>query len=114
MNQTQIAAVGLLFCLLASVAGCGNRNSASDNGVIQTRFPGQISAGGGTSGEVLSQAPRVASSGTPRGTPGIPEGAGGTTSGAALGGTSPGAAASQADPHPAPASPNAAGKPGSQ
>lgn len=87
------ALTGLVFCLLAVIAGCGKETG--DAGVRQTHFPGQISAGGGSSGEVMAQAKQKTAEANPSGTPGIPEGAGGTTSGAAMGGASPGAAASQ-------------------
>jgi hypothetical protein len=90
------AALLVLSSVLGTITGCTNRPDASPNtGVRQTHFPGEVTAGGGTSGEVMERSKKVASSGTPSGTPGIPEGAGGTTSGAALGGTTSGAAATK-------------------
>jgi hypothetical protein len=44
---------------------------------------------------VLQRSKQAVKAGSPEGTPGIPEGAGGTTSGAAMGGTTPGAAVAQ-------------------
>ena len=82
----------LLLCGLAAgvallAAGCNRHENAAD-GVIQTKFPGQVTAGGGSSGQVLARSPKpetnAAYSG---GTPGIAGGSGGTTGGAALGGT---------------------------
>jgi len=69
----------------ALLAGC---KPHGDNAQRQTRFPGMVSAGGGTSGQVM------AAHGGPKtdatyagGTPGIAGGAGGNTSGAGTGGT---------------------------
>lgn len=76
----------LLLALLA--AACDPRQPTAPNGVIQTKSPGEVAAGGGTSGQVMER------SGAPKpdaeahgGTPGIPEGSGGNTSGADMGGT---------------------------
>jgi hypothetical protein len=81
----------LALTLLLGAAGCGEKSSrpkvSADGGVMQTRFPGQVTAGGGTSGEVLSRAGKAASGDYAGGTPGIAGGAGGTTGGAATGGT---------------------------
>lgn len=76
------AVVGLL-------AACSESDSdRAGTGAQQTRFPGQVSAGGGTSGEVMARsAPPADTAAMPSGTPGIPQGSGGTTSGAAMGGT---------------------------
>lgn len=69
----------------ALLAGC---QPHGDNAQRQTKFPGMVSAGGGTSGQVL------AAHGGPKtdatyagGTPGIAGGSGGNTSGAGTGGT---------------------------
>ena len=113
------AAVVLITGLLGGCNRSGDTNAAT--GVRQTKFPGQYTAGGETSGRVLTrnasagkatattgsatQSPQEGMRGQPlsgnvAGTPGIPEGAGGTTSGTAMGGTSPGAAATRAAPSP--------------
>jgi hypothetical protein len=76
-----------LICLLLGLAatGCGESGQEA-KGVTQTGFPGQVSAGGATSGTVMAQstAGKTGSS-MPAGTPGIPKGAegnvGGTESG---------------------------------
>jgi hypothetical protein len=70
------------------VAGCERNRTESHNGILQTRFPGQVSAGGGTSGQVLARSGRPVTDATyAGGTPGIAGGSGGTTGGAATGGT---------------------------
>jgi hypothetical protein len=71
-----------------SVAGCDRNRTESQNGVLQTRFPGMVAAGGGTSGQVLARTGRPVTDATyAGGTPGIAGGSGGTTGGAATGGT---------------------------
>jgi hypothetical protein len=81
---------GWVILLLASLlaAGCGPRGPAVEDGVQQTKFPGMVSAGGGTSGEVIARASSKQTA-PPAGTPGIPQGAEGNTGGTAPGGTVP-------------------------
>ncbi|MDB5931530.1 MAG: hypothetical protein JWR60_3237 [Polaromonas sp.] len=79
---------GLLLVLACLGTGCGNQGEERQSGVQQTGFPGQFTAGGSSSGEVLSRASQATRSTAPAGTPGIPQGSGGNTSGAAMGGTS--------------------------
>jgi hypothetical protein len=79
-------AFALALCTCVVLAGCG-REGARD-GVVQTRMPGMVTAGGRTSGEVLA----AASTGGavqpgPAGTPGIPRGSEGNVGGTALGGS---------------------------
>jgi hypothetical protein len=71
--------------LLLTAAGCKQHG---DEAMRETRFPGMVSAGGGTSGQVMAR------NGGPKtdatyagGTPGIAGGAGGNTSGAGTGGS---------------------------
>lgn len=74
--------------VLALVAGCEPRHGTQiRDGVVQTKFPGQVSAGGGTSGDVIAQAGGKVTA-APAGTPGIPKGAEGNVGGAAMGGVS--------------------------
>ncbi|GIZ50245.1 hypothetical protein [Noviherbaspirillum aridicola] len=106
------------LCLAFGIllGGCDRGGDAASE-VRQTKFPGQVTSGGLTSGEVMAQAtpkhpaPPAANApqegvrgqapaGSVSGTPSIPEGAGGTASGAQMGGTTPGAAATQAPPAP--------------
>ena len=81
----------LAFSLLAAaaaLAGCDRGHTNPKEGVIQTKFPGQVTAGGGTSGQVLARSAKPETNAAyAGGTPGIAGGAGGTTGGAALGGT---------------------------
>ena len=82
-------------CMLAAIllaAGCTERHGITPGSVAQTKFPGQLAAGGMGSGEIMQQTRQATTSSMPSGTPGIPEGAGGTTSGPGMGGTTPGAA----------------------
>lgn len=82
--------VKVLSCALALAAAAGcSRNGAGDagGGVRHTAFPGQVTAGGGTSGEVIAQAKRATDASYAGGTPGIAGGAGGNTGGAATGGS---------------------------
>jgi hypothetical protein len=73
--------------LLAS-SGCNRDRVDSATGVNQTKFPGEVTAGGGSSGQVLARSSKPVTEGTyAGGTPGIAGGAGGTTGGAATPGT---------------------------
>lgn len=58
--------------------------------VLETGFPGQVTAGGHTSGEVMAAAGEFQQQGNDQGTPGIPQGSGGNTGGAELGHTQQG------------------------
>jgi hypothetical protein len=89
MNSRRIAIPVLLSTLLIGVAGCGDRNPSSSAGAgpKQTGFPGQVTAGGGTSGEVLARAGRATEGTYIGGTPGIAGGAEGNVGGPATGGT---------------------------
>jgi hypothetical protein len=71
--------------LLLSASGCKQHG---DDAIRETKFPGMVTAGGGTSGQVMAR------NGGPKtdatyagGTPGIAGGAGGNTAGAGTGGT---------------------------
>jgi hypothetical protein len=71
--------------LLLSAAGCKQHG---DNAMRETKFPGMVSAGGGTSGQVMARNSGPKTDGTyAGGTPGIAGGAGGNTAGAGTGGT---------------------------
>jgi hypothetical protein len=75
------------LALLVAAGGC-NRNGLGTSGVIQTKFPGQVTAGGGTSGQILAQNAKPVTDATyAGGHPGMAGGAGGNTGGAAMGGT---------------------------
>lgn len=74
--------------LLLATLGCNRDHADAAAGVRQTRFPGEVTAGGGTSGQVLARNAKPTTDATyAGGTPGIAGGAGGTTGGAATSGT---------------------------
>jgi hypothetical protein len=83
---------GCALALALFASGCSDHRNIASNGVRQTHFPGQLAAGGKSSGELMQQKGEGIKSSMPSGTPGIPQGAGGTTSGPAMGGTTPGSA----------------------
>ncbi|VXB92228.1 hypothetical protein [Massilia sp. 9I] len=75
--------------LLAALAsGCDRGRHTSVGGIEQTKYPGQVSAGGRTSGAIIASTAKPVTDATyAGGTPGIAGGSGGNTSGAATGGT---------------------------
>jgi hypothetical protein len=76
---------GAAAVLVLSAAGCKQHG---DNAMRETKFPGMVSAGGGTSGQVMAAHTGPKTDATyAGGTPGIAGGAGGNTAGAATGGT---------------------------
>jgi hypothetical protein len=79
---------GWLFAAVLVIAGCSNGDGKA--GLQQTGLAGHLTAGGSSSGAVINHTKEATRSTAPAGTPGIPQGAGGTTSGAALGGTTTG------------------------
>ena len=86
-HTTYLTPCALAACLLLA-AGCSKHTAPASNGVIQTKFPGQVTSGGGTSGEVIARTAKPVTDATyAGGTPGIAGGAGGNTSGAETGGT---------------------------
>lgn len=82
--KIEIAAAG---CALALLAACSKGGTGSAAAVRNTAFPGQITAGGGTSGEVMAMAKKATDGSYAGGTPYIAGGSGGNTGGAATGGT---------------------------
>ncbi|WP_426172734.1 hypothetical protein [Massilia sp. TWR1-2-2] len=67
--------------------GCSRGDKAADDGIRKTNFPGGVTAGGGTSGEVIARAQTPVTDGSyAGGTPGIAGGSGGTTGGTATAG----------------------------
>jgi hypothetical protein len=92
MRTFTILLHGGAIALLLAASGCERSRThghlESAGGVLQTRFPGQVSSGGNTSGQVLARnSPRVTEGTYAGGTPGIAGGSGGNTGGAATGGT---------------------------
>jgi len=80
------AAAAAALAMLA--AGCERGGHAVADGIVQTKYPGQVSAGGLSSGAVIARSPKPVTDATyAGGTPGHAGGAGGTSSGAATAGT---------------------------
>lgn len=111
----------LVLPLLAALAplllhGCGQDEKGPQTGIVQTGFPGQLSAGGSTSGAVMAQSSGgKTGSNMPAGTPGIPKGSEGNVGGAQSA-TAGAAAASQGAQQgqastPKPSSPGASAMP---
>ncbi|WP_075792114.1 hypothetical protein [Massilia putida] len=74
----------MALLVLAAIAGCKQHG---DNAQRKTKFPGMVTADGGTSGQVMAAhgGPKT-DAGYAGGTPGIAGGSGGNTGGAATGG----------------------------
>jgi hypothetical protein len=71
--------------MLLSAAGCKRHG---DDAMKETKFPGMVSAGGGTSGQVMARSSKPKTDATyAGGTPGIAGGAGGNNAGAGMGGS---------------------------
>lgn len=83
-DASKLGAAALVAMLLAA---CERGQTPAANGVIQTKYPGQVSAGGMTSGQIMARTARDTTDAIyAGGTPGIAGGSGGNTSGAAIGG----------------------------
>ena len=101
---------GGLAALVVLAAGCNNKQAPASNGVIQTKYPGQVTAGGESSGALMARTARPETDATyAGGTPGIAGGSGGTTSGAEVGGT---VQESGQGPSSGASQPSSAGRPG--
>jgi hypothetical protein len=78
-------ALGAVAVLAGGCSRSDNAGTPAEAGVRKTNFPGMVTAGGGTSGEVMARSQKPATDGSyAGGTPGI---AGGTSGGAATAGT---------------------------
>ncbi|MGZ3184862.1 MAG: hypothetical protein ACXU8N_20700 [Telluria sp.] len=73
------------FAGLALLAAC--HHGAPDAGMRQTKYPGMVTAGGGTSGEVIAASKKAVDSSYAGGTPFHGGGMEGNTGGAKMGGT---------------------------
>ncbi|MDB5935978.1 MAG: hypothetical protein JWQ01_3322 [Massilia sp.] len=82
------ALVLMMAAAAVLASGCSRHEKAADAGIRKTAFPGMVTAGGGTSGEVIARSAKPVTDGSyAGGTPGIAGGAGGTTGGTATGGS---------------------------
>jgi len=112
MKPTIILIPALSLSALALLGGCDGKTPAAANGVIQTKYPGQVSAGGATSGQILTRNARPETDATyAGGTPGIAGGAGGNTAGAETGGA---VRETGQGPSSGVTNPSSAGRPGSE
>lgn len=88
MKALNLLMHGAACVALLAAAGCDRGYRDSTAGVRQTKFPGQVTAGGSTSGQVLARNAKPTTDATyAGGTPGIAGGSGGSTGGAATAGT---------------------------
>lgn len=112
MSKAKVVLYVVAAGMLLGLPGC-DRRPQSDVGAAQTKFPGQVSAGGGSSGEVLGRVGQTKDASYAGGTPGIAGGSGGNTGGAATGGSvqESGRGPSQGVTAPGPG-PQAGGTPG--
>lgn len=84
--KTFALAIGAVAC--AMLAACDRGRSSATDGIEQTKFPGQVTAGGLTSGQVMARTARPETNAVyGGGSPFIAGGSGGNTGGAAMGGT---------------------------
>ncbi|MDB5920117.1 MAG: hypothetical protein JWR40_4351 [Massilia sp.] len=90
MMFPKVCPKSMLILAVAAVcaSACSRADKPADAGIRKTAFPGMVTAGGGTSGEVLARSAKPVTDGSyAGGTPGIAGGAGGTSGGTATGGT---------------------------
>ncbi|MDY0973749.1 hypothetical protein SOM61_02145 [Massilia sp. CFBP9012] len=83
MKRHTAPTIGGMALAAILLAACDRGQSPAANGVIQTKYPGQVSSGGLTSGQIMARTARPETDATyAGGTPGIAGGSGGNTSGA--------------------------------
>jgi len=111
MKTLATSIVGGVASLAVLLAGCERGQAPAADGVIQTRYPGQVSSGGLTSGQIMARTGRPETDATyAGGTPGIAGGSGGNTSGAEIGGAT---RETGQGPSSGVTQPSSAGRPGS-
>ncbi|MGF6272883.1 hypothetical protein ABIB38_001239 [Massilia sp. UYP11] len=87
MKRRTASTIGGMALAAIVLAACDRDQAPAANGVIQTNYPGQVSAGGMTSGQIMARTARPETDATyAGGTPGTAGGSGGNTSGAETGG----------------------------
>lgn len=86
MNHSRLA-LGLAAACIA-LTGCNRGQADASDSIVQTKFPGQVSAGGMTSGQIMARSNKPETNAVyGGGSPFIAGGSGGNTAGAAMGGT---------------------------
>jgi hypothetical protein len=79
--------LGILAACIG-LAGCDRGHTNPKDGIVQTKFPGQVTAGGMTSGQIMAHSAKPETNAVyGGGSPFIAGGSGGNTAGAAMGGT---------------------------
>lgn len=78
--------LGLAMAALIACSPSPRGATSTPSPIAQTQFPGGITAGGGTSGDVLARTQGKGANPTESGTPGIPQGAEGNVGGTEKGG----------------------------
>jgi len=89
----------LFACTLVGLGGC-SADRRDEPAAAHSGVPGHVTAGGATSGEIIARSKGSEAQGSdgPQGTPGIPQGSGGTTGGPNMGGVTGAQAASDNPP----------------
>ena len=86
MKASLLAFGAVAACI--GLAGCDRGHANPKDGVIQTKFPGQVTAGGLTSGQVMARSAKPETNAVfGGGSPFIAGGSGGNTGGTAMGGS---------------------------
>ena len=84
--KTSLVIIGVLAS--AMLCGCDRGHTSAKDGIVQTKFPGQVTAGGLTSGQIMARSAKPETNAVyGGGSPFIAGGSGGNTGGAAMGGT---------------------------
>ena len=82
MKRRTASTIGGVALATILLAACDRGQAPAANGVIQTKYPGQVSSGGMTSGQLMARTARPETDATyAGGTPGIAGGSGGNPSG---------------------------------
>ena len=112
MKRRTASTIGAMALATFLLPACDRGQAPAANGVIQTKYPGQVSSGGLTSGQLMARTARPETDATyAGGTPGIAGGSGGNTSGAETGGET---RETGQGPSSGVTQPSSAGRPGSE
>lgn len=88
MKASTILIHGAIATLAVLAGGCDRGRNPSVGGIEQTKYPGQVTAGGRSSGAIIASTAKPVTDATyAGGTPGHAGGSGGTSSGAETAGT---------------------------
>lgn len=88
MKPTSILMHAALAAVALAASGCDRGGHPSVGGIAQTKYPGQVTSGGQSSGAIIAATAKPVTDATyAGGTPGHAGGSGGTSSGAETAGT---------------------------